>query len=109
MTLFGGSICIFIALFVNNLIYLRKLRELLAYLQDNHGNKIRDWGIPVQLSDSSPSRVLNLHKFLKSVECFDDEKVKNLKKKTKKYLNFSYALFVFFILYFIVLFIVFKK
>lgn len=109
--LFGGFICMFIVFFVNNLIYLRKLRELLAYLRNNHESEIKEWNIPHQFSVSvvSPYRVSNLHKFLRSAEYFNDEKVKKLKKETKKYLVLGYALFVFLVLYFIVLFIVFKK
>jgi len=84
---------ILISIILNNFRYLKNVRELLKYLQQNHYEKIKDWGLPDSLMDASPKRVPKLLKFLKSPEYFDDLELKNLKDQTAKRLKLSYILF----------------
>ncbi len=97
--------CLFVLTFVNNLVYLKRLKELLAYLQNNHKDEISNWEIPAQLLDSSPKRVSGLLKFLKSPEYFNDGEVKELKEKALKRLNTGYILFGLLVFCSIILFV----
>ena len=85
---------IFISLILNNLIYLKKLKKLLKYLNDRHSEKIRDWGLPDSLMDISPRRMPKLLAFIKSPDYFNDPELQIIKKKVSKHLKISIWIWV---------------
>lgn len=86
-------IIVLASILTNNLIYLKKVRELLKYLRDKHPEKIRDWGLPDSLMDVSPKRGSKFLQFLKSPDYFSDITLKKLKEKVSIHLKLGYILF----------------
>ncbi len=77
---------------VNALIYLKKVRELLKYLQDKHYEKIKEWKLPDSLMDASVKRSSKLLKFLKSPDYFNDIALKEMKKNVYTHLKLHYVI-----------------
>lgn len=108
ITILGSSaifIALFVSLLVNNLIYLKIIKDLLRYLRERYSEKIKDWGLPDGLSDISSKRVPRLLGFLKSAECFNDPLLGDLKRKACFHLTLGYILFGIAVVDFVVLFV----
>lgn len=79
--------------FINNLIYLMKVKQLLKLLYEQHLGKVKELGLPESLGDCSIQRTPKLLEFLKSSDSFGDSSLQDLKMNAYRRLQTGYLVF----------------